>query len=219
MTQNKPDYNDPRICIDVSGMTVEQKKEVQDMFFELGYCWHSSGKVYTNLDKCVYANTYFFGGLCGNLLTGYFAVPKETTHLHTFKQLKERVMLKRKEKNTFTKDMLEAGKHVVECANGNRYLFVGNDILLGVDGFMTLSRYSQNLCIRSMGFDIMKVHELTGEACGFERAVQLENTIWQRDVRSQEQILKDKKIKELQEKLEEAQQLVEETQKELGGLK
>lgn len=73
---------DRKISVDVSGMTIEQKKRVQDCFFKLGYAWGSGGKTHRHLDAKEYTNTCRDGVLRYNRLLyssfGNFPVPPIT---------------------------------------------------------------------------------------------------------------------------------------------
>lgn len=51
--------------VDVSGCTEEEKKEVQQAFFDVGFVWESGGKEYQHLDKVQYTNTTGSGSVTG----------------------------------------------------------------------------------------------------------------------------------------------------------
>jgi len=56
--------------VDVSGCTEEEKKEVQQGFFDAGIQWPSKGKIYQYLDVMKYTNKYEAGGVTYHLLYG-----------------------------------------------------------------------------------------------------------------------------------------------------
>lgn len=70
-----------KISVDVSDMSEEQKKRVQDCFFKLGYEWLYSGGKYRHLNVEEYTNTRSGGKLDDNLMYGEycnFSVPPIT---------------------------------------------------------------------------------------------------------------------------------------------
>lgn len=64
----------------------------------------------------------------------------------------------------FTKADLVAGKHVVETSNGYSYIFIGNDVLQGMDNldsWNSLKDFDEDLsCIASKEYDIQSVYRV-----------------------------------------------------------
>lgn len=56
--------------VDVSKCTLEEKKEVQQAFFDAGFLWITTDKTNINLDAVQYSNTTVQGTVTGYLLYG-----------------------------------------------------------------------------------------------------------------------------------------------------
>lgn len=56
--------------VDVSGCTVEEKKEVQQAFFDAGFPWKLGGKEYRCLDAVQYSNALLGRGVTAHLMYG-----------------------------------------------------------------------------------------------------------------------------------------------------
>lgn len=56
--------------VNVKGCTEEEKKEVQQAFFDVGIPWRCSGREYKHLDVVQYTNTTGYGGVAAHLMHG-----------------------------------------------------------------------------------------------------------------------------------------------------
>lgn len=89
---NKPDYNDPCICIDCTGFSGDKKKRVQDAFFKLGYRWSGEpANTYWGFDKDFYNTNK-------NMTITYFRAESLSSmpNIHTYEQLMERAGMSEK---------------------------------------------------------------------------------------------------------------------------
>lgn len=108
-------------------------------------------------------------------------------------------------KSTFTKDDLVAGKHVVECRNGNRYVLVAHDVLLGLNstGWNTIDEFEENLVYEDNNcWDIMKVFEVEQRNLHTYEHLPI---VWERTEKSEAQLQYEEcqaKMKELQAQLD-----------------
>lgn len=59
--------------VDVSGCTEEEKKKVQQAFFDIGFLWFCDGKNYQHLHAASYTNTLASGQIMCNLMFGFTA--------------------------------------------------------------------------------------------------------------------------------------------------
>lgn len=114
--------------------------------------------------------------------------------------------------NQFTKDMLVAGKHVVEYRDGNRRLVVETGEGLGfisATEFMESCRYEQNLSnVEFDDLDIVKVYEmfnLFSLRSIFEDSNL--NLIWQREEKSQQEVEYEKLMQQISELQKQAEKL------------
>ena len=83
--------NNNPICIDVSGMSVEEKKHVQDLLFSLGY-WSSDFQYIKTSDVERYGNVKSYGEICSQIMWGCgYISEKQKEHLVTLEQLEKRV--------------------------------------------------------------------------------------------------------------------------------
>lgn len=121
----------------------------------------------------------------------------------TKQQFKEKIGMVNK--STFTKDDLVAGKHVVECRNGNRYVLVDKDVLLGLDstGWNTIDEFEENLAYKDNDcWDIMKVYGVIQKNLHTYEHLPI---VWERTEKSQAQLQYEEcqaKMKELQTQLD-----------------
>lgn len=124
----------------------------------------------------------------------------------TKQQFKEKIGMTNK--TTFTKDDLVAGKHVVECRNGNRYVLVTQDVLLGLDsaGWNTIDEFEENLTYKYNDcWDIMKVYGVIQKNLHTYEHLPI---VWERTEKSAAQLQYEEcqaKMDELQEKMKELQ--------------
>ena len=108
-------------------------------------------------------------------------------------------------KNTFTKDGLVVGKHVVECRNGSRYVLVDHDVLLGLDstGWNTIDEFEENLTYKDNDcWDIMKVYGVIQKNLHTYEHLPI---VWERTEKSAAQLQYEEcqaKMKELQAQLD-----------------
>ena len=68
--------------VNVKGCTKEEKKTLQQAFFDAGFQWESSGDVYRHLDAAVYTNTMYDGQvtaycMCGSIVARCNMTAKE----------------------------------------------------------------------------------------------------------------------------------------------
>ena len=114
--------------------------------------------------------------------------------------------------NEFTKDMLVAGKHVVEYRDGNRRLvvLVGNYFnLVGVNGNVWLKKHNENLIHNDhYELDIVKVYEIR-DAFWFDRLLEEGNLnlVWQREEKSQQELEYEKLMEQISELQKQAEKL------------
>ena len=151
------------------------------------------GKVYT-IKKCnINSNSLHLEELCED----------HRWCIDNFKLYEEEDMNKQ-----FTKDMLVAGKHVVELRNGHKAVFIGNGIFQYIDNiedWMDVDKYSYDLFRPSNNnYTVIRVYEVDRKVAigSFNRIL---NPIWQREEKSQQQIEYENlmtKIAELQKQAE-----------------
>ena len=60
----------------------------------------------------------------------------------------------------FTRDMLVAGKHVIECADGERLLVLHNDFALGLDEYLDLSEANDKMEFGTASCSVVAVYEV-----------------------------------------------------------
>lgn len=114
--------------------------------------------------------------------------------------------------NTFTKDMLVAGKHVVEDRDGDKFVVMG-DFLSGVREYSELCEYTHDLLNQDTDFpqlDIMKVYEINTQGT-LSRIIAEANLVWQRQEKSPAQL----KLEELEAKQREIADQMEQLRKSL----
>lgn len=85
----------------------------------------------------------------------------------------------------FKKSDLKPGM-VIETKNEERFLVTGDDILIGIDGFINLSSYDDNLketdSTLQKDWDIQKVYKPYNWTWGFEKTLcRDEGLVWERD--------------------------------------
>lgn len=117
-------------------------------------------------------------------------------------------LVEEKDMKQFTKDMLVAGKHVVELRNGHKAVFIGNGIfqyLNNINDWMDVDKYSYDLSRPSNDkYSVVKVYEVRISTSIGSFKEQL-NLIWKREEKSQKQIDYENlmaKIAELQKQAE-----------------
>jgi hypothetical protein len=109
--------NNNPICIDVRGMSVEEKKHVQDLLFSLDYEWQDffDGKQYKYFDEYVnfYTNIYGSSDIYPHLLWSNSLGKRDKQYLVTLEQLEKRVEEKQAMDYTLEFDIID-GRSSVE---------------------------------------------------------------------------------------------------------
>ena len=132
--------------IDVRHMTEQEKKDVQNAFFMLGYKWRGSEATYKHLDK-----PFYFAEV-GTILycdaAEYFFNDKdcEDNKVITYKELMTLAYgdnMMNTQKAAFTKSELKDGMFV-RLSNGNIYIHTKGN-LLSASGWMPVESYKDNL--------------------------------------------------------------------------
>lgn len=101
---------DYEITVNVSNLTYEEKKRVQDAFFKLGFAWRWSGTDYACLNKGCYTNTFRGGKVTQDLMWA----DASTKPTHTVDQLLELAGMKTKaDLKPFDLEKALAGEPVV----------------------------------------------------------------------------------------------------------
>lgn len=124
----------------------------------------------------------------------------------TKQQFKEKIGMV--DKNTFTKDDLEVGKHVVECRGGERFVVLDKGILLSLNGvnWGRLSHFTMELTHKCDHLDIVKVYLVEEKNIYICKDLPL---VWQRTEKSEAQLKMEecqKQIKLLQEQMDKLQE-------------
>jgi|TARA_A100001518_G_C1227286_1_gene80645 hypothetical protein len=132
----------------------------------------------------------------------------------TKQQFKEKIGMTNKD--TFTKDDLVAGKHVVECRNGSRYVVLEDNVLLelGDLGWEGLDDFEEDLLFgrdNSDEWDIVKVYRVQYKNIHLRKDLPL---VWERKEKSEEPVKSEAQLQ-----YEECQAKMDELQKELSALK
>lgn len=65
--------------VDVATCSKEEKRMVQQAFFDVGITWKNYGKKYEFLDRTLYTNTTSFGNVTGSLMFGDLTDDRRTT--------------------------------------------------------------------------------------------------------------------------------------------
>lgn len=147
----------------------------------------------------------------------------DTTDITRYKSSDYFKLLKVDFKNTFTKSDLISGEHIVETAEGFRYLVAGN-YLIGVKGYNTLTNsYKEDLKHKNYAcLDIVKVfiggdgnYIYAGE--GFEDYLKNEKLklIYDRQ-ENEHRASQQAKLRSLEESIAEQQKKAEKLREELG---
>ena len=140
-----------------------------------------------------------------------------------FVEYKPKSSSKTENSNTFTKSMLEAGKHVVEVVGGKKYL-VMCDILIYynklVNGWEPLDNFEEDLTTNHMhGKDILKVYEVSYKV----NAKEVKGFIYGDDeyltlLWSREDAEKESKRKQLEEEVNDLKAQLKAKEEELGNV-
>lgn len=208
----------------------ENKERIFKLIDEKGYVdMNSHNKKFLSDEGILVEDEYYFKGVLysGALLSlkGWVVVCSE--EFQYFEEVESipspKEMCEEGDTNTFTKDMLVSGQHIVEWRNGERFLVAG-EFLIGSTGYEPLNNFQNQLENNNCdGWDIVKVY--CGEsnngriwaARGFQSLIcsPLLTLIWQRESPEESQKRKDKKVleeqvKELKDKLSHTEKLLEE---------
>ena len=144
-------------------------------------------------------------------ITGSTPLLIDGTYL-TKQQFKEKIGMTNK--NTFTKDDLVAGKHVIECRNGTRFVVLEENVLLelGEKGWLGLDDFQGNLLHNngSDEWDIVKVYLVQYINIHFCKHLPL---VWERKEKSEEPEKSDAQLQ-----YEQCKAKMDELQKELAAL-
>ena len=131
----------------------------------------------------------------------------------TKQQFKEKIGMTNK--GTFTKEDLVAGKHVVECRNGTRYVVLDVNVLLelGETGWLGLDDFQGDLLHNDGNdeWDIVKVHLVQHINIHYSKNLPL---VWERTEKSE-----DPEKSDAQLQYEQCKAKMDELQKELAALK
>lgn len=202
---------DKRLQVETEYLTDERKNSLWVLFDQLGW---SNNDIREFSEGCVWTNTLDCGvEPFGVLMHGDDLDPSYP--LSTVEDLEEIVKYEESENmkegdNTFTKDMLVSGEHVVECRNGDKYL-VFKDRLIESGGYNELEEYKDNLTYKDCepAWDIVSVYKHVSAPDSLEFIFEEGNLtlVWQRTSSEKLKLLEEvssveEEIKTLQERLE-----------------
>lgn len=173
--------------IDVRALTEQQKKDVQDAFFKLGYSWGTDSEVVLFLDK-----DYYYaegdGGMTYGITWEVYCNNSNYTKI-TYKDLMT-LAYGDSTMKAFTKADLKDGMFV-RLTNGNIYLKVKGN-LFSHCGFMELCCYDENLNRPDKNWSVAEVMEIAESAgdvsLGFEKMDKFNyRSIWKRSEQTEQQ--------------------------------
>lgn len=178
--------------IDVRNLTEQQKKDVQDAFFSLGYKWSLFDTNHGHLDK-----EFYYADAHGSLWYGrtehYFYKDSDVS-LHNIITYTELMQLGKGKtmftKADFTKSSLKDGMFI-RLRNEKIFILTQGNLLNG-SGWMPLESYNVDLKHPDDSWSIMEAMELKQNSkklsYGFSKIEQFEyNSIWQRPEQTEQQ--------------------------------